>query len=222
VWTAGAEREAIAQQRRDRVPKHLRESFLATASISKGTRAIYEDSCESFELWCKNCNRKLTSWRLTDRAMAAFCTHLFFESGAGVAEARTLLYAFCKLRRPEIRPKDAPVPLYRTALEGFQKQSPEKIGEPMPFGTLATLGNYFLAKKLPLVAAAAAVGFDTYGRPSEVLSLTTHDVFPPTPCAGVRFSRNGPLFLVVFLQAGPPRPVLSIIPSRWVGSSDPG
>ena len=158
---------------------------------SDDTKARYESATTKFFEFCRVHRLKVASVLAADRAFATYFEHLFETGEAGYA-ARTALYGFLHVARPEWvgKTKAEHFPLARACLTGWENLEPSKTLDPAPWEAVLLLAQWLRTRDLD-AAVAAVVAFDTYCRPSEVLCLTREHIISPARRAGRQYNRWG-------------------------------
>ena len=176
------------------MPADTRDSHLRLATVSRGTREIYWQALLDFEKFCTDGKLSLLNPTAVDKALEIYFTDTFFN-GYGPAEGRNALFGYIHFRTALDRNKTRPFPRASRCLRGWERQAPQHIRDPMPYGVVCMFGNHFLDVSRIDLAFCLALQFDCYLRPGEAASLHRSDILPPAPRAGRRYSRRWALLL---------------------------
>ena len=182
-------RDALSRLTRFKRNKIPRARYLMCLTISDATAKMYLAAVVKFEMWSHRLHLSLHHLNTVDIAMTRFFTELFFD-GDSPAEGRNCLYGFLFWRTDEDGNRNNRLPRATRALRGWTKRTAHLTVDPVPLCVICLLAQYFANIKLPRLAMFCLVGFDTYLRPSELLSLTRSQVHVPTRRAGPQFSKT--------------------------------
>lgn len=126
---------------------------------------------------------------LVDIAMTQYFTDLYFDAEAP-AEGRNCLYGYLWYRTDEDGNRRGVLPSATRSLKGWTRRTRQLTVDPVPLCVLCMLAKYFVEKSLVKLAMFVLIGFDTYLRPSELLSVRRTHVHAPARRAGPRFAKN--------------------------------
>jgi len=160
------------------VPTACRRGYLQRRTVGKRTLSHYAAAVAAFAAWAIATGVSLPSAALADRLLARYFNHLYFE-GENPAAGHFTLFGWIHLKTEECGNRRGVFPQATKALKGWEKLSPARARDPMPFAVLCLFAEYFLMNNLVWHAVAAFLQFDLYARPSEVLQLHGEDIFPP-------------------------------------------
>ena len=166
-----------------------RDRYLRHITVSSVTANVYLLAVLFFEGWARRGRALLASNALVDRAMVEYFTVLFFD-GESPAEGRNCLYGWIFHRTSEDGNKKGVFPAATRSLRGWTRRSRGSVVDPVPFGVVAMLAIFFAENNLIRLAVFVLLGFDTYLRPSELLSLGASSVHAPARRAGPMFARS--------------------------------
>ena len=177
------------------VPADSREDHdLRLATVSRGTREIYWKALLDFEKFCTDGKLSLLNLTVVDKALEIYFTDKFFN-GYGPAEGRNALFGYIHFRTVLDRNKARPFPRASRCLRGWERQAPQHIRDPMPYGVVCLFGNHFLDIGRSDQAFCFALHSDCYLRPGEAAGFHRSDLLPPAPRAGRRYARRWALLL---------------------------
>ena len=168
---------------------------LYRAAFASVQRGAYYLSC--LRNWCPRvrivCSDLTHKWKLqsgsaVDEALVKYGA-IMYELGEDAGPLRAANYGVA-LFRPDLQfPAKNPLPKASRALKGFSRLVPSKASDPLPWLVLVLFCDYWLSQKMPLLAAAALLQFDTYFPPGETLALKKSHVLSPVRNAGVAHRR---------------------------------
>ena len=100
------------------------------------------------------------------------------------------MYGYLYHRTNEDGNRQSKLPSATRSLKGWSKRTKQFTVDPVPLACLCLLASHFASKNLIRLAMFVILGFDTYLRPSELLSLRRSDVSPPCRRAGPKFAKS--------------------------------
>ena len=124
-----------------------------------------------------------------DVAMTRYFTDLYLDAEAP-AEARICLYGYLYHRTNEDGNRQNRLPCATRSLRGWTKRTRQLTVDPVPLCCLFWLAQQFALQNLVRLAMFVLVGFDTYLRPSELLTVRRGHVSPPTRRAGLQYNKS--------------------------------
>jgi len=157
--------------------------YLGQRTISSSTRRQYSDGVTRFLAFAKAKHLGVEDLTAVDIALERFFDSMYLE-GYGPAVGRNALYGWIFFRTSLDSRQKHLFPRASRALKGWVKCAPQQVRDPLPYGVVCLIVQYFLRCGHTLAAAACLWQFDTYFRPSEVISLNSADIVPPAPAAG--------------------------------------
>ena len=164
--------------------------LLRQSSVAPTTLRAYETGVREFETYALAHKWILKSGSAVDEALVKYGA-VMYELGEDAGPMRAAIYGMA-LFRPDLQlPAKHPFPKATRALRGFSRLVPSKVRDPLPWLVLVLFCDYWLSHKVPLLAAAALLQFDTYLRPGETLAIKKGHVMSPVRNAGVAFRRWG-------------------------------
>jgi hypothetical protein len=123
-----------------------------------------------FECWSKRRQLPLATFASVDIAMTRYFTDLFFEAEAP-AEGRNCLYGYLYHRTNEDGNRQNKLPSATRSLREWTKRTRQLTVDPVPLCCLCWMAQQLALDKLVRLAMFVLVGFDTYLRPSDLLTV---------------------------------------------------
>ena len=114
---------------------------------------------------------------------------VMYELGEDASPMRAAIFDVALFRPDLLLPAKNPFPKATRALRSFSRLVPSKVLDPLPWLVLVLFCDYRLSQKVPLLAAAALLQFDTYLRPGETLAHKKGHVLSPVRNASVTYRR---------------------------------
>eukprot|EP00973_Karenia_brevis_P059907 8338580-Karenia_brevis.AAC.1 len=106
------------------------------------------------------------------------------------AAGRNVLYGFLALHSKSPESDRVGLADLKQVLKGWQRLIWEAERDPLPEEVLFALFEWLVLHGYLQTAMAALLQFDTYGRPSEILSLQHNQICRPHPHIGKQYSKN--------------------------------
>eukprot|EP00438_Fugacium_kawagutii_P014872 Skav225061 [mRNA] locus=scaffold2293:20241:21200:- [translate_table: standard] len=184
---------------------------LRIKAVSQPTLDKYNMCIHLFEQWARE-HRKSTSLNNLDRSVSEYLLQ-GYSSGWHIWHGSYLIYGLQLLRNrgPD---KDFLVNA-KKSLKAWRRRVPATARVPVPEEVILALGQIFLEQGHLQAAVALALQYDTYMRPSEVLSLTFSQVLPPGPRCSERYQKWG--ILLAPQTVGKPTKTMELDVSILVG-----
>ena len=123
-----------------------------------------------------------------DRAMSEYLLELY-EDGAHVWEGTYTLYGYQFLFNRGV--DSTFMPAAKKALKAWKRRQPSAMRLPVPEEVIFALGNVMLGNGHVLAAAALALQYHTYMRPSEVVTLCHNQICAPVKNTAQRYHHWG-------------------------------
>eukprot|EP00438_Fugacium_kawagutii_P013880 Skav219719 [mRNA] locus=scaffold301:36224:37183:+ [translate_table: standard] len=184
---------------------------LRIKAVSQPTLEKYNMCIQLFEQWAQQ-HRKSTSLRNLDRSVSEYLLQ-GYSNGWHIWHGSYLIYGL-QLLRNRGADKDFLVNA-KKSLKAWRRRVPPTARVPVPEEVIFALGHLLLEQGQVQAAVALALQYDTYMRPSEVLSLTFAQVLRPGPKCSARYQKWG--ILLAPQTVGKPTKTMELDVSILVG-----
>ena len=205
-------KRAKSRQQSLRTVEHLpKMDQLRVKAVSQPTLTKYRMCIHLFESWAKQ-HKKSTTVHNLDRSVSEYLLE-GYKSGWHIWHGSYLIYGLQLLRNRG--PDKDFLSNSKKSLKAWRRRVPPTARLPVPEEVIFALGMQFLLDGEVDAAVALALQYDTYMRPSEVLSLTFSQVLPPGPRSSPRYQKLG--ILLAPQTLGQPTKTMELDVSILVG-----
>eukprot|EP00438_Fugacium_kawagutii_P003956 Skav200396 [mRNA] locus=scaffold1919:156792:162160:- [translate_table: standard] len=165
-------------QARDDPARFVGQTNLERMAVSIAVSKDYTKRMMDFKMFVQHHKLKMNPMKKLDEALCYYLNSLY-EQGLEYGEGSKSLAAVID-SVPGCGPRHL-LPRSRRALQGWQKQDPQKTRPPLPWPLVAAIALHMLENHKLHQAALVLVMFSAYLRPGEAVNLQRSDLVAPIP-----------------------------------------